>query len=56
MSGLDLEIGEVSLGHVIHRHAAGDLVDIHEKRHWGLPGAIGLVAMTVRRPGQPVNR
>jgi hypothetical protein len=34
VGALGLEIGQVCLGDVVHRHAAGDLVNVHEKRHW----------------------
>src|SRR5215469_8015171 len=34
---LRLQIGEVSLGDVVHRNAAVELVEIHEKRHWRPP-------------------
>jgi len=40
VSTLGLEIGQVCLGDVVHRHAAVDLVNIHEKRHW-LPALLG---------------
>src|SRR5215469_1353243 len=33
VSVLGLEIGKMCLGDVVHRHAAGDLVNVHEKRH-----------------------
>ncbi len=47
----------MGLGHVIHRHAAGDLVNIHEKRHCRPPfPVIGNVATTVGHPGQRMNR
>jgi len=28
-----LQVGEMSLGNVFHRHGAGDFMNIHEKRH-----------------------
>jgi hypothetical protein len=31
---LRFQVGKMCLGDVVHRHAAGDLVDIHEERHW----------------------
>src|SRR5690348_5237945 len=37
MTRLRLQVGEMSLGDVVHRYAAVDLMDIHEKRHCGLP-------------------
>src|SRR5215467_15844778 len=52
ISRLRLQIGEVSLGDVVHRYAAVDLVNIHEKRHCGLPPVVGTFSATVRWPGQ----
>src|SRR5215831_8800271 len=37
ISRLRLQVGEVSFGDVVHGHAAVELVEIHEKRHWRPP-------------------
>jgi hypothetical protein len=33
MGGLRAQVGQVSRGDVVHGHATGDFVNIHEERH-----------------------
>src|SRR5262249_37485818 len=37
ISRLRLQVGEVRLGDVVHRHTAVELMEIHEKWHWRPP-------------------
>jgi hypothetical protein len=51
-----LHVGEVGLGEAVDRHAAGDVMHVHEQRHWCFPRVTGCVAPAVSGSRPVVSR